>query len=181
MAWIAEKRVQRTQWTENQSRGESGLGKHKKQSKQRNWVVKGSKQIDPSSVSNHPLTRVGPCTLHIANIQFGNGHLLVGVSMWLEQKAQIWQGLENPKFSNVKTHIYRWYHPSNTRNNKYKYRQMDFNHTWSHFMYEYDMNIHVWVWHEWEVWLELWTQCISSLGTYLDTNCSSLEHPFTPN
>ena len=33
---------------------------------------------------------------------------------------------------------------------------MDFNHTWSHFTYEYDRNIHVWVWHEWEVWFKLW-------------------------
>ena len=32
---------------------------------------------------------------------------------------------------------------------------MDFNHTSSHFTYAYDTNIHVWVWHEWEVWLEL--------------------------
>ena len=29
---------------------------------------------------------------------------------------------------------------------------MDFNHTSSHFTYAYDTNIHVWVWHEWEVW-----------------------------
>ena len=47
-----------------------------------------------------------------------------------------------------------------TRNNKYKYkyrhRRMDFNHTSSHFTYAYDTNIHVWVWHEWEVWFELW-------------------------
>ena len=33
---------------------------------------------------------------------------------------------------------------------------MDSNHSWSIFTYEYDTNIDVWVWHEWEVWLELW-------------------------
>ena len=48
-----------------------------------------------------------------------------------------------------------------TRNNKYKYkyrhRRIDFNHTSSHFMYAYDTNIHVEVWHKWEVWLELWS------------------------
>ena len=33
--------------------------------------------------------------------------------------------------------------------------RMDSNHTWSLFTYEYDTNINVCVWHEWEQWLEL--------------------------
>ena len=39
------------------------------------------------------------------------------------------------------------FHPSDTINNKYKYKykQMDFNHTWSHFTYAYDTYIHIWV------------------------------------
>ena len=32
---------------------------------------------------DQPLTRVAQCTLHIANIRFGDGHLLV-----VKQKAQ---------------------------------------------------------------------------------------------
>ena len=40
---------------------------------------------------------------------------------------------------------------------------MDFNHISSHFTYAYDMNIQVWVWHEWEVCLELCIQH-TSLG-----------------
>ena len=60
-----------------------------------------------------------------------------------------------------------------TRNNKYKYkykyqhRLMDFNHTSSHFTYAYDTNIHVWVWHEWEVWFELWLKAITTWCNYL--------------
>ena len=60
-----------------------------------------------------------------------------------------------------------------TRNNKYKYRhkRMDFNHTSSHFTYAYDMNIYVWVWHEWEVWFELWCESIIVLSpNFTNTN-----------
>ena len=70
-------------------------------------------------------------------------HIWVERTRWMENQTQIFKW---------KTHIYRWYHPSETRNNKYKhkykFRLMDLNHTWSHsrmsmiriFTYEYDTN-----------------------------------------
>ena len=50
---------------------------------------------------------------------------------------------------------------------------MDFNHTRILFTYEYDTNIGVWVWHEWDVWLELWVQlCLFGCSISISSSTS---------